>query len=154
MPRYTQVQIYINHCSSCEQTENLIFMNSRTYSLATFTVPVCHRGNRGFYMEQVVILCLTCDHQLYCLHQVRGGSHSDLPPSSFDIWPYCVCVCVCARKGAFFSSGIFIRLRYLFLPSNFIPCLKKLFHDTVPNATPIRFFHNLQSTALSQLMKC
>ena len=110
----TQVQIYINHCSSCEQTENLIFMNNRTYPLATFTMSVCHRENRSFYMEQVVILNFKCDHQFYCLHQVRGGSHSYLPPSSFNIWPYCVG----ARKGAFFSSGIVIRLRYLFLSLN------------------------------------
>jgi len=68
-------------------------------------MPVCYRENRGFYMKQVVILNFKCDHQLHCLHHARGGSHSDLPPSSFDIWPYCVG----ARKSVFFSSGIFIR---------------------------------------------
>jgi hypothetical protein len=101
-------------------------------------------------MEQAAILNFKCDHQLSCLHQVRGGSHSDLPPSSFDIWPYSVG----ARKGAFFSSEIFIRLRYLFLSLKFILCLKNLFHETESNATPIGFFYILQSAALFELMKC
>jgi hypothetical protein len=101
-------------------------------------------------MEQVAILNFICDHHLYCLHHVRVESNSDLPPSSFDIWPYCVG----ARKGALFSSGIFIRLRHLFLSLKLILCLNNLFHDTGPNVTPMRLFYNLQSTALSQLVNC
>jgi len=48
-----------------------------------------------------------------------------------------------ARKRAFFSSGIFIGLRYLLLPLNLFPYLKNLFHETGPNATPMRFFYIL-----------